>query len=66
MKPERPDKGEGDEHSNGVTNKSGSPPVFNRSSSLARLLPKKLMFLVKKEKKKEETNKQIKKQTKKR
>ena len=52
LKPKRSDR-EGDKHTNGVTNKYGSPPVFKRSPSLVGLLTKKnLMFLVKKKKEK--------------
>ena len=33
LKPKRSDRG-GDKQTNGVTNKYGNPPVFNRSPSL--------------------------------
>ena len=55
LKPKRSDR-EGDKHTNGVTNKYGSPPVFKRSPSLVGLLTKKIDVSSKERKKKEKRN----------
>ena len=55
FKPKRSDR-EGDKHTNGVTNKYGSPPVFKRSPSLVGLLTKKIDVSSKERKKKEKRN----------
>ena len=51
MKPNKSDRG-GDKHTNRVTNKYGSPPVFNRSLYLVGLLTKKIDVSSKERKKK--------------